>query len=205
MCSHDSVVIDVSTDGVNAFGFRCKAKFWPILGCLAGDSEPFIIGCFFGKSKPGDLQTFLADFSAEVAVLLEDGVFLHGKRLDFSVRDYIMNAEARAFVKCIIKHNGKEGCEKCCTRGKHFLGRMVFTNLNAALRTDLSFRNREHPRHHKRNASPLELIGTNMISQFALDGLHLVYLGVFQRWLNFILKEDHLLLTMILWRHCQET
>lgn len=100
-----------------------------------------------------------------------------------------MNAEARAFVKCIIKHNGKEGCEKCCTRGKHFLGRMVFTNLNAALRTDLSFRNREHPRHHKRNASPLELIGTNMISQFALDGLHLVYLGVFQRWLNFILKE----------------
>ena len=75
MCSHDSVVIDVSTDGVNAFGFRCKAKFWPILGCLAGDSEPFIIGCFFGKSKPGDLQTFLADFSAEVAVLSEDGVF----------------------------------------------------------------------------------------------------------------------------------
>jgi len=118
--NHNSITIDVNTDGVNAFGFRCAAKFWPILGCLAGETEPFIIGCFFFccKCKPADLQTFLGDFCAEVAVLSEDGFVLYGKHLTFSVRDYIMDAEARSFAKSIIKHNGREACEKCCTRGK---------------------------------------------------------------------------------------
>jgi len=100
-----------------------------------------------------------------------------------------MDAEARAFTKSIIKHNGKKGCEKCTVEGRKVAGRMTFTNLDAPLRTDDSFLNRDDPAHHKNIISPLEEIGTNMVSQFPLEPLHLVYLGVFKRWLDFILKE----------------
>jgi len=81
--SHDSIKIDVGIDGVNAFGFRCEAKFWPILGCLVGESEPFVIGCFFGQGKPEDLDAFLGEFSREVARLENEDVSLHGKTVPF--------------------------------------------------------------------------------------------------------------------------
>jgi len=156
---------------------------------LADEGEPFIIGCYFGESKPEDLVLFLGDTCAEIADLKDNGVTVHGKTLPFSVGRLIMDAEARAFVKCIMHHNAFEGCEKCSVRGVRFLRRTVFLDQNAPLRTDDSFVNRATPGHHKELQSPLEVIGIGMVSQFCLDGLHLVYIGVFLRWLNFLLKE----------------
>lgn len=52
--------------------------------------------------------------------------------------------------------------------------------MNAALRTDQSFLNQEQPYHHT-GRSRLEVIGAGLVSQFRLDSLHLIYLGVFKR------------------------
>lgn len=52
---------------------------------------------------------------------------------------------------------------------------------------DESFRNRENPYHHVGN-SILEDIGIDMVSQFRLDALHLVYLGVVKRMLHFLIS-----------------
>lgn len=46
--------------------------------------------------------------------------------------------------------------------------------LNQPLRTDESFRNREQPQHHE-GISPLERLGTGLVSQFRLDAMHLLY------------------------------
>lgn len=57
-------------------------------------------------------------------------------------------------------------------------------NLDQTLRTDESFRNREQPEHHE-GTSPLERLGTGLVSQFRLDAMHLLYIGVFKRLLHF--------------------
>ncbi|KAE8738026.1 hypothetical protein FOCC_FOCC016501, partial [Frankliniella occidentalis] len=51
----------------------------------------------------------------------------------------------------------------------------MFLNVNAAPRTDESFRNRLDPRHHTDNVSPLEEIpAIGLVSSFRLDPMHLV-------------------------------
>jgi len=50
------------------------------------------------------------------------------------------------------------------------------------LRTDELFRNQEQPYHHQ-GRSPLLNIEALLVSQFRLDGLHLIDLGVFKRFL----------------------
>ncbi|KAK3918885.1 Pro-neuropeptide Y [Frankliniella fusca] len=57
---------------------------------------------------------------------------------------------------------------------------------NNVFRTDQSFADRDRPNHHE-GVSPLENLGTQMVSQFVLDGLHLLHEGVFKRWLDFVL------------------
>lgn len=54
---------------------------------------------------------------------------------------------------------------------------MTYPNLSDPIRIDESFANRNQPNHN----SPLEELGIGMVSQFLLDGMHLVYLGVFRR------------------------
>ncbi|XP_071641572.1 uncharacterized protein [Temnothorax longispinosus] len=59
--------------------------------------------------------------------------------------------------------------------------------MDADLRTDESFNTRQNPQHHTNNVSPLETIGTGMVSQFRLDSMHLKDQGAFKRWLKFLL------------------
>jgi len=57
---------------------------------------------------------------------------------------------------------------------------MVFGPGVATLRTDESFRRKDQEAYHK-GTSPLEKLGTKMISQIPLDTMHLCYLGVMKR------------------------
>lgn len=99
----------------------------------------------------------------------------------------MLDAEARSFVKKCIAHGGYYACEKGTVKGTCYRNRMCFFEQNCPRRTDESFRNRDNPYHHVGN-SILENIGIGMVSQFRLDALHLVYLGVVKRMLNFLLR-----------------
>ncbi|KAE8745038.1 hypothetical protein FOCC_FOCC008350 [Frankliniella occidentalis] len=190
LARHNEIIVDINMDGIPPFR-NSPANFFPILGCFGGQQEPFIIAGWFGHRKePDDLNEFLNDYIQEVELLQNEGVQLFGNVYPFRIRNYILDALARAFVKCWIGHGGTYGCEKCVVEGVRFRNRTTFTGLNCPLRTDESFRNRDQPLHHKPGlVSPLERINTGMISQFRLDPLHLLYLGVFRRWLDFILIE----------------
>lgn len=52
---------------------------------------------------------------------------------------------------------------------------MTFPEIYSELRTDKSFRERQFPDHHT-GVSCLEELDIDMIEQFPLDNLHLVYL-----------------------------
>ncbi|XP_036144414.1 uncharacterized protein LOC118646614 isoform X2 [Monomorium pharaonis] len=156
--------MDVNIDGMKPFPqSHSQKEFWPILGNFANQDAPFIIAVFYGDGKPNNLNLFLEEYVAEVSDLQENGFEFNGTIYPFRVRNYILDAPARAFIKCCIGHGGTFACEKCCVRGC-----------------------RENPEHHT-GASPLERIGTGMVSQFRLDSMHLKDQGAFKRWLKFLL------------------
>lgn len=115
--------------------------------------------------------------------LLREGYSVNDVVCPFHVRHYILDAPARAFVKCCVRHNTYCSCEKCCVHGEYIANRMTYADIDAGLRTDESYRNQTQPNHHE-GRSPLEFVGTRMVTQFRLDPFHLVYLGVFKRLLS---------------------
>ena len=90
-------------------------------------------------------------------------------------------------MKCTIGHTGIFSCEKCEIEGEWYHNRMVYLN-NGPKRTDQSFIDRRNPEHHQ-GLSPLEeRLNVRMVSQFRLDYLHLVCIGVMKRFLTRLLE-----------------
>src|SRR6476661_8091085 len=90
---------------------------------------------------------------------------------------------ARAFIKCIKSHSGYSACEKCTQRGE-YSGKVIFPSTSAQLRTDVAFDEMEDDEHHL-SPSPLKPLGIGFVSQFGLDYMHLVCLGVVRRLLMY--------------------
>jgi hypothetical protein len=63
-------------------------------------------------------------------------------------------------------------------------GRITFLDLDAALRTNENFRNREQPTHHKEIQSVIEELDVDMTLDFPDDEMHLVDLGCVRKMLN---------------------
>ena len=122
----------------------------------------------------------------ELAQLNQNGIELFGVIYPFRLRDYILDAPARSKVKCIVGHTGVYACENCEVEGFKVNNVTVYLDMNATLRTDESFRDRINENQHT-VFSPLEPLGTGMVSQFRKDGLHLLHEGVFKRWSDFVL------------------
>lgn len=143
-------------------------------------NEPFIICLYFGDHDPADVHSYLHNFVNELKDLFENGYVRDGSTYPFIIRNYILDAPARSMVKCCINHGSYGVCEKCTCVGEYVADRIVYTNLNARLRTDHSFITQEDPLHHV-GRSILERVQTGMVSQFRLDSFHLVWHGVFRR------------------------
>jgi len=158
--------------------------FWPILGSLADKTyEPFIISVYFGtESKPSTLEQFLEEFIKEMEELFTNGFEFNGHVYDVFIHNFICDALARSFVKCTVGHNGLFSCKKCEVKGEWYHNRMIYLN-NGQKRTDQSFIDRRNPEHHQ-GLSPLEeRLNIQMVSQFRLEYLHLMCLGVMKRFL----------------------
>lgn len=177
---YGEITVDINMDGL-PISNNSTLKFWPILSKLIRAlNEPFIIGLYVGHKDPPNVHDYLKNFVNELNDLFNNGFECNGSRFKFSVRHYILDVLARAFIKCIIGHNGYGACEKCTVVGKWIDNRITFTNLDEPLRTDESFLNQDQLIHHE-GYSPLLFVKTKMVSQFRLDAMHLVYSGVFKR------------------------
>lgn len=91
----------------------------------------------------------------------------------------ICDAPARAFVKNVKSYSGYHGCDKCTQHGV-WLGKVTFPETNAPTRTNHSF-SQELDEDHHLGPSPLSQTSIGMVSQFPLDYMHLVCLGVMKR------------------------
>ncbi|KAK3911876.1 Nucleolar MIF4G domain-containing protein 1-like protein [Frankliniella fusca] len=192
LLAHDEIVVDINIDGLDLFK-SSQISFWPILGCLKGQRTPFIIACYCGVGHPSDLEIFMQKFIQESNNLQDNGFEFANTPFSFKLDNFILDAPARALVKCCTGHCSKVACEKCTIVGVRKYNRTVFVGVDdeGEPRTDESFARRDQPGHHN-GTSPLERdLGIKMVSQFRLDEMHLVHGGVFKRWFFYLLGELH--------------
>lgn len=179
----DSVELSVSVDGVPLFK-SSNVQLWPIL-CSFLQCEPFMVALYCGSAKPNSVEDYLENFLQEFIRLKEDGIIYDTKRFSLSIRAFICDAPARAFLKCIKGHNAYFACERCLIRGQ-WQGRLVFhADGSFPLRTEEMFWNLQYETHQLQR-SPLIDAGIKCIAAFSLDYMHLVCLGVVKRMLCYL-------------------
>lgn len=169
-------------DGIPIFKSSNK-QFWPILGKVdqAADQRPFVIGLYYGTSKPNSANGYLGALIEELCGLEKNGIVMEGKQFCVKVSCIIADAPARSFIKCVKSHNSYYSCEKCTQACEFVSNRMVFKDEpHCSLRDDNGFR-LDPDKHHQLAISPLTRISIGLVTQVILDGMHLVYLGVMRK------------------------
>ncbi|KAG1657417.1 hypothetical protein GQR58_023391 [Nymphon striatum] len=150
---------------------QLKCTNWPILGLIMSVKmkEPVVIGVYSGSKKLSSSVKYLNEFVKDVKTVICD-------------------TPARSFVKNIKSHNGYR-CDKCSQSGLYINHRMTYPNNDSLLWTDESFLSDLAEDHRAPNWTiPFPGFTVNFISQFPVDYMHLVCLGVVRRLLNIWLK-----------------
>ena len=173
----------INIDGVPLFK-SSSTQLWPIL-CSFNIFGPFIVALFCGSTKPNSVDEYLNDFVHEIQDLTENGISHGNKLFQFTVKAFVCDAPARAFLKCTKNHNGYYACERCTIKGTWNKRVILETNEAFPLRTEESFISVSYAQHQIRK-SPLIDIGISCIRCFSLDYMHLVCLGVVKRLLCFL-------------------
>ena len=132
----DSNTIDlvVKLNGVPLFK-SSSTQIWPII-CKFTNYPPFTVSLFCGSKKPDDSEEFLRKFLHEFDVLRETGFQSANNVFLINLHVFVCDAPARQFLKCGKSHIGYFGCERCTVEGFYELGRMVFDDIDSALRDD---------------------------------------------------------------------
>ena len=165
-----------------------NTSLWPILCHVKQSSvkDPLVVGAYYGVSKPKNLEAFFQDFIYEMTDLIHNGLTYKNITFDIEIHSFICDAPARAMIKNIKGHGGYFGCDRCSQEGE-WEGKVIYPDTNAPLRTDAQFNEMVDEEHHL-GPSPLRSLPIEMISQFPIDYMHLVCLGVMRRLLLCWLK-----------------
>ena len=172
--------LQFNVDGVPLFK-SSNLALWPILCRIknADKSEPFVVGIYCGNEKPADATEFLAEFVAEASDLADNGISICGEINRVEIHSFVCDAPARAFVKGIKCPSGYSACEKCTEHGD-YQNKVIYRHTDAPLRTNIAFDEMADENHHV-GPCPLKPLKVGCVSQFGLDYMHLVCLGVVRR------------------------
>ncbi|KYM95690.1 hypothetical protein ALC62_13664 [Cyphomyrmex costatus] len=108
-----------------------------------------------------------------------NNIELSHKLFQVRIRSIICDAAARTFLKCCVGHNSRHGYEKC-VEGEYIYHRMTFPYTSDQLMTKDTFNNQIYEEYH-RNVSPLLHLNLDMVKQFLLDPMHLLYLDAMKK------------------------
>lgn len=153
--------------------------------------KPFFIGTYASYGKPKSVFEYLQTVREEYSELVNEGFILDNSHYSVKIRAVIVDTPAWSFATCTKGHNGFYGCGKCFIQGTRVNSRTVFLRTDCTLRTDENFLQRSQIQHHL-DTSPFEELGLGMVTQFPLDYMHLVCLGVMKKLLK-ILKDKKII------------
>lgn len=182
--------ISLNIDGLPLFK-STSTSLWPVICSLnIKPTKIFPLALTLGNAKPFDLE-FLRDTVQELNRLLLNGLNYKDHVILVKLKCIICDAPAKAFIKSIKLYSGYYGCDRCDQRGR-WIGRMTYPTIGN-IRTDQTFRSRVNDEHHHEAISPFCDLQIDMISQFPLDYMHLICLGVVKKLLLLWKrgKKDH--------------
>lgn len=151
------LLLQFNVDGLPIFKSR-NSSLWPICGKLCNNGLPgkvFIIGAFYGDSKPHSVDEYLRNFIEEYNRLQERGFQVNGHTVNVKLHSCICDAPARAFVKCVRTYSGYNSCEKCKIKGEYLHDSVRFISIDAERRLDADFTNPSREDTHHVRTSPL--------------------------------------------------
>lgn len=180
--------LDINVDGL-PLAKSSGSQFWPVLGSIL-EHKPFVIGVFHGFKKPEKIADVLGRFVEEFLKIGKNGFLYKNRNIQLELGKFICDAPAKSFVLGIKGHNSYFGCTKCTTEGTFLNNRMAFPDLNATLRTDDAFRSGIYDEDYHITETPLKELPLGLVSQFPLDYMHLVCLGVMKRLILFWVKGN---------------
>ncbi|KAE8738255.1 hypothetical protein FOCC_FOCC016271 [Frankliniella occidentalis] len=188
-----SVNLDFFVDGLSPYK-SSPLQLWPILCRLSAtkfsfESVPFIVAVYSGTGSPL-VSDLLKSFVEEARKLESNGMEINDMRYEVVIEKFIADYPARCLLKCV---NGKGArslvqCERCTARGKtlDYITHVSSTEVRGAeLRTDASFRAKQQEEYHQGD-SPLLTLAIDMLYSFPIDAMHLLYLGVARRFIEFM-------------------
>ena len=198
----DTLNVNINMDGLPCFK-SVNTHIWPILCSLIvkGKScRPFTIGVFYGRESKKRVDEYLSDFVEEYNKCRTAGFSCRNRKFKVNVWCVICDAPARAFIKNVQLHNAYHGCERCTIEGEKLKG-MNYNEDDCQLRTDRSVKNMTDENHH-RGPCPLSKCDIKLVTQFVLDYMHLVLLGVLKRIICYCLYKEETKKTVLM-RWCR--
>ena len=150
-----------------------NVQLWPIL-CKFHFFNPFLVVLYCGNSKPSSPDDFFCDFLEKYSRLKESGVAVYGVVFNVRLLFFTFDVPARQFLKCVKGHSGYYSCERCPSR------------------TDQLFNQYDYHPVHQLSRCTLPDYGILCVSEFVLDYMHLVCLGVTRRMLTFMKEGPRL-------------
>lgn len=124
--------------------------------------------------------------------MLPEGLLLECGHKQIVIRLFSMDSPARSKICNIMGHASHDGCPLCAWTTTVFAGKVVYPNkIGPYLRSDETFSSRTYLDHHhpemRLRYSRLESLGFKMVSQFPIDLMHCVDLGVELRCLDLLI------------------
>ncbi|KAK4877280.1 hypothetical protein RN001_009786 [Aquatica leii] len=178
-----TIYVSFKIDGLPIFHKGHKLQLWPILALVKNfETEPFVVGYFLGEGKPDPLSEYLKYFLKELSHLLSNGIIIIDKLIEIKIHSFVCDALARAYLKSVKQHSGYASCDRCEDYGV-YEGRIIFQNMSAKKRDNRSFRS-QLDKEHYHGESPLLILPIDMISNFPIDYMHEVCLGVMKKLLK---------------------
>lgn len=189
------IVLFINIDGLPIFK-SSNINLWPIL-IRFNPFKPIAVAFFCGKSKP-PFNEFVRDFVIEMNHLINNGIVYNNVHRPVSLFCFTCDAPARSGLKATIQHTGYYACERCDVKGVSVRNRIVYdrwdpeSNPPTEARTNDVFRRDgysvpdEDGKRHQLGVSELIGLQFDIIKDFTLDPMHLVYLGVTRRFLYYL-------------------
>lgn len=171
--------LDFFIDGVSIHVTSKNKTFWIILARIYGFENSIIpIGLYNGPRKPDDFDDFLKPFVLELKSILDSGIVINNITVKIEVNNFTLDTPARASTIGIIGHAGYRSCVRCLCKGIRVDHRMLFKSSDSIERTDQMFKERVDSRFHLRDSLIEKELNIKMMTQFPLDFLHVVCLGL---------------------------
>lgn len=186
--------LQINIDGL-LLSRSSNARFWPILCSDIVTDKVYLVGAYFGNTKPKHSNEFFQQFVNDAIEIINNGFEYNKKKFQVNISALICYCPVKSFVLSTKGHTGYFSCSKCTIKCKHIFNKMCFPmecHENTTLRTNYDFKQNLYEDYQMGLTIFNDIPNFGSVTNVSLDYLHLVCLGVVKQmiklWINGPLK-----------------